>query len=48
MMHLQHFHGFKDNRDATCPTEAADVNHDGIIDLIRDRTHVGHDDGSIP
>ena len=34
IMHLQHFHGFKDNRDATCPTEAADVNHDGIIDLI--------------
>jgi hypothetical protein len=34
MMHLQHFHGFKDNRDATCPTEAADVNHDGIVDLI--------------
>ena len=34
MMHLQHFHGFKDNRDATCPTEAADVNHDAIIDLI--------------
>ena len=33
-MHLQHFHGFKDNRDATCPTEAADVNHDGIVDLI--------------
>ena len=33
-IHLQHFHGFKDNRDATCPTEAADVNHDGIIDLI--------------
>jgi hypothetical protein len=34
MMHLQHFHGFKDNRDATCPTETADVNLDGIIDLI--------------
>ena len=34
MMHLQHFHGFKDNRNATCPTAAADVNHDGIIDLI--------------
>jgi len=34
MVHWQHFHGFKDNRDATCPTEAADVNHDGIIDLI--------------
>ena len=34
MMHWQHFHGFKDNRDATCPTQAADANHDGIIDLI--------------
>ena len=34
MVHWQHFHGFKDSRDATCPTEAADVNHDGIIDLI--------------
>ena len=33
-IHLQHFHGFKDNRDATCPTGAADVNLDGIIDLI--------------
>jgi hypothetical protein len=34
MMHLQHFHGFKDNREATCPTETADANHDGVIDLI--------------
>jgi len=34
MMHLQHFHGFTDNREATCPTAAADVNGDGIIDLI--------------
>jgi hypothetical protein len=34
IMHLQHFHGFKDNRNATCPTNAADANHDGIIDLI--------------
>jgi hypothetical protein len=33
-MHLQHSHGFKDNRQATCPTEATDTNHDGIIDLI--------------
>jgi hypothetical protein len=32
--HWQHFHGYKDNRDATCATQAADVNHDGIIDLI--------------
>jgi hypothetical protein len=34
IMHLQHFHGFKDNRDASCPTEVADKNGDGIIDLI--------------
>ena len=34
MVHLQHFHGFKDDRDASCPTEAADANKDGIIDLI--------------
>jgi hypothetical protein len=34
MIHWQHFHGFKDNRDATCPTAAADTDHDGIIDLI--------------
>ncbi|MGH7051948.1 MAG: hypothetical protein ACREFS_06055 [Acetobacteraceae bacterium] len=34
MVHWQHFHGFTDNRDATCPTAAADTNHDGIIDLI--------------
>jgi hypothetical protein len=34
IMHLQHFHGFKDNREANCPTAAADVDGDGIIDLI--------------
>lgn len=34
IVHWQHFHGFKDNHAARCPTEAADVNHDGIIDLI--------------
>lgn len=34
MIHWQHFHGFTDNRDAVCPTQAADKNHDGIIDLI--------------
>lgn len=34
IMHLQHFHGFPDNRDAACPTSAADANGDGIIDLI--------------
>ncbi len=34
IMHLQHFHGFTDNRAASCPTAAADANRDGIIDLI--------------
>jgi len=32
--HWQHFHGFKDNRDAACATQQADANRDGIIDLI--------------
>ncbi|MFZ0663762.1 MAG: hypothetical protein WAM66_13790 [Acidobacteriaceae bacterium] len=33
IVHWQHFHGFKDGRDASCPTQAADANHDGIIDI---------------
>ena len=32
--HWQHFHGFADNREATCPTATADANNDGIVDLI--------------
>ena len=47
IVHWQHFHGFKDNSDATCPTEAADVNHDGIIDLIETEPAVRHDDGAV-
>jgi hypothetical protein len=34
LTHWQHFHGFKDNRDATCATPAADNNRDGIVGLI--------------
>jgi hypothetical protein len=34
LTHWQHFHGFKDNRDANCATQSADKNADGIIDLI--------------
>lgn len=41
MMHLQHFHGFADNHQATCPTDAADVNGDGIIDLIETEPMAG-------
>lgn len=32
--HWQHFHGFTDSRAASCPTQAADANRDGLIDLI--------------
>lgn len=33
-VHWQHFHGFKDGQAASCPTTAADANHDGLVDLI--------------
>lgn len=33
-MHLQHYHGFPDGKDATCPTAKDDTNGDGYIDLI--------------
>lgn len=39
--HWQHFHGFTDGRAAACPTTKADVNHDGIIDLIETETVAG-------
>jgi hypothetical protein len=32
--HWQHFHGFADGRQATCPAKAADANGDGIIDVV--------------
>ncbi|MGH8279187.1 MAG: hypothetical protein ACRETQ_06440 [Gammaproteobacteria bacterium] len=34
LQHWQHFHGFVDGRTARCPGPDADVNHDGIIDLL--------------
>lgn len=34
LMHLQHFHGFPDGKDATCPTAKEDTNGDGYVDLI--------------
>ena len=34
MTHWQHFHGFADGREASCPGADADQNGDGIIDLI--------------
>jgi len=41
LVHWQHFHGFADNRAATCPGAAADVNGDGIIDLIETEPAAG-------
>ena len=41
MMHLQHFHGFADNRNSVCPTAAADTNHDGVIDIHETEPLVG-------
>ena len=34
VIHWQHFHGFKDGRSASCATQSADTNNDGVIDLI--------------
>jgi hypothetical protein len=34
LMHMQHYHGFIDGKDATCPTAASDANGDGYVDLI--------------
>jgi hypothetical protein len=34
MMHMAHLHGFDGDRNATCPGTQADVNNDGIVDLL--------------
>jgi hypothetical protein len=34
LAHWQHFHGFKDGKDAACPAATADANGDGVVDLI--------------
>lgn len=40
--HWQHFHGFATgDAAAKCPTDAADANHDGIIDLIETELSAG-------
>ena len=34
MVHPQHIHGFEDDSmNSTCPTESADTNNDGLVDL---------------
>jgi hypothetical protein len=39
--HWQHFHGFTDGREAVCPTNAADANGDGIIDVVETGSAAG-------
>lgn len=34
IVHWQHFHGFKDGSEASCPSLAQDANGDDIVDLI--------------
>lgn len=41
LMHLQHFHGFPDGKDAICPTAKEDTNGDGYIDLIETEAVAG-------
>lgn len=41
LTHWQHFHGFKDGKDATCPAGTADANGDGVVDLIETEPAAG-------
>jgi hypothetical protein len=41
MMHLQHYHGFPDGKQAKCPTADADTNGDGYVDLIETEAAAG-------
>ncbi len=40
-VHLQHYHGFPDGKDAKCPTAGDDTNGDGYIDLIETEPMAG-------
>src|SRR5206468_2338401 len=31
--HWQHFHGFPDGRQSTCPTSVSDTSHDQLVDI---------------
>lgn len=41
IMHLQHFHGFIDGKDAVYPTADTDSNKDGFIDLVETEPFAG-------
>lgn len=39
--HLQHYHGFTNGQDATCPPANADTNGDGIVDITETEPYTG-------
>lgn len=39
--HWQHFHGFPDARQSTCPTSAADTTHEGLVDILETEPAAG-------
>ncbi|NIS15914.1 MAG: hypothetical protein GWN14_02855 [candidate division Zixibacteria bacterium] len=41
MMHLQHYHGFVDGSEASCPTMEQDINQDSIVNLIETQQVAG-------
>lgn len=41
IVHIQHYHGFPEGQDATCPTAEADINGDGYVDLIETEATAG-------
>jgi hypothetical protein len=41
MMHMAHLHGFANDGNATCPGTQADVNRDGVVDLLETESTSG-------
>jgi len=41
IIHWQHFHGFTGGQASACPNASADVNHDGMIDIVETEPSVG-------
>lgn len=41
IVHIQHYHGFPDGQDATCPAADADANDDGFVDLLETEATAG-------
>ncbi len=39
--HWQHFHGFPDGHQSSCPTSAADTSHDQLVDILETEPSAG-------